>query len=139
MDADPIARFEWFDGTGNKVDSDKITNSENMSILKVKYKHAGNLPWTNRPGRHPETEPQKPPVYTCRARNSIDVAEKNFKIKSGKRPASPIVHSINLDSNGLLTLEIEEFSIEPPVDLYRINIGDENPIIFNACKYLSFY
>lgn len=160
VDADPPALLYWYDAQRmvqidkNRLSGDilGIFESENMSILKFRYKPAeggtgngGNSGngfasgsrWPPNSGgyekptraqlaAHPERQ------FECRAKNDMGLNAQKIWVKVGDLPPSPRLLSYTYEENNL-TLTIEEASIEPPLDKYRIEVaGVHVHVEFNA-------
>lgn len=73
--------------------------------------------------------------YKCRAENTQGADSRLFEIKIGRIPDSPMV--VRLDyKEGAIILELNETNVEPPIDIYRLEISDEQAHLFNKCMLL---
>ena len=170
VDADPPATITWYDPSRHQqVDKNRpsgevisVTEKENMSVLRIRYKgevgatgnaHGGNYGAANqwppsgnqyeRPnGRtggpiHSRSHPER--SYECRAKNDLGSTSQRFTAKVGDLPPAPRIVSYTFDDNNL-TLTIEEGAVEPALDYYRIEITNGVSIEFNATgKFEVFY
>lgn len=130
--ADPVAKINWKAWNGAPVQTQPhplpnqnmrtvISDAENMSSLTLHYQSIHELKNPKMSMRH---------RYTCSAANSQGSASNTFEIKVGRIPDSPqIVHIEYKD--GSIVLNLNESHVEPPVDIYRLEISDEQAHLFN--------
>jgi len=135
VDADPPATFEWLTGLGMPLRQsgehrDLITdiiNKENLSILTVKYRH----PKKQQSRKQQHHHHQQLNEFRCRTNNRIGIAEAKFEIKVGAPPNVPEILSISAQP-GEITLQLQEPVFVPAIDLYRIDLGNNLYLEFNA-------
>lgn len=127
--ADPVATIGWFTADNRPVDHNqprggvktKIVDSINMSTLMLTFRNIDEI-------RNPR--PNSRIKYKCRAENTQGADSRLFEIKIGRIPDSPMV--VGLDyKDGAIILELNETNVEPPIDIYRLEISDEQAHLFN--------
>lgn len=133
--ADPVAKISWSYGspvngpviptTGRLAPGAKyqvsIEDNENMSILSVTYRTIEEI-------RNPR--PNSRIRYVCSAVNTQGNAAHQFEIKVGRIPDSPKILSIDY-KDGSIILALNESNVEPPIDIYRLEIADDQAHLFN--------
>ncbi|KAF7491839.1 Neural cell adhesion molecule 2 [Sarcoptes scabiei] len=131
--ADPVASINWFSFDNRPIDSNrptggvrtKIIDSINMSTLMLTFRNIDEI-------RNPRLNSRI--KYKCRAENDQGVDSRTFEIKIGHIPDSPMV--IGLDyRDGAIILELNETVVEPPIDIYRLEISDEQAHLFNKSHF----
>lgn len=157
VDADPPAIVSWYDTNGRVIRAGErnmnqdilgVSENENMSILRYRYRVNDAIPglsggmWPpagvnqyERPSGRRESIEQPNVQYECRSRNELGSANQMFRLKIGDLPPSPMLVDSNIVGNNL-TLVLNQPSVEPPVDFYRIELSDGVTVEFNSSKYI---
>lgn len=121
--ADPEAHISWFTLDKRPVDTTrqtggvlaKIEGSSNLSTLMLTFRNVDEI-------RNPRSNSRI--KYKCIAENSQGADSRIFEIKTGRIPDSPMVLSLDY-KDGAIILELNETNVEPPIDIYRLEISDE--------------
>ena len=130
-----------------------VIYEENLSTLTVKYRHPKNEESRREEENYHHQQEEKINEFVCRTKNIIGISEEKYEIKVGKPPITPDILSYSYQSGtlfiavsmtlyfyvfiyflGNLTLQLLQQVIEPPIDLYRIELANQIYIEFNASK-----
>jgi hypothetical protein len=131
VNADPPAGFQWQTGRGIPIQNanigvkHNIHNTENLSVLTLEYDNIGSIRdnFNNPGGQHRD--------FQCKAQNNIGEAKHTFHINIGKLPEPPILDRYSYE-NGILVLSVNDTLVDPPIDIYRLDIDESHQIFFNA-------
>lgn len=132
--ADPSARIRWLNAVNQEIDSSqrygtnptiRVTEMENMSTLQLQFSRIEEVK---------KRQLQARLRYTCMAENQLGRIQNTFDLKVGRMPDSPEI--IRMDyKDGMIELALNESRVEPPVDSFRLEVGDEQAHLFNKTAH----
>ncbi|CAG2164886.1 unnamed protein product, partial [Oppiella nova] len=103
----------------------RIINTKNLSVLSLEYENIGKIVnKLNDPNGHSRR-------FQCKARNTIGEERITFEVNVGTLPKQPILANYSYEQ-GVLHLTVNDTRVEPPIDIYKLEISDIQHIYLNA-------